>query len=94
VKPDVLFRVHRHSNDGVVEQRLLGKFASRNEMKHVCAHDGIMFVISLDREYVPEEDEESAALLGNGNAYIRARRLAGRKTMLQQSSAVFQTAPC
>lgn len=49
VNPDEPLLEQRHSNVGVEEQMLVGKFESRKEMKHSWAQLGTNFVISGER---------------------------------------------
>lgn len=78
VKPDVLLCVHKQSKVGDVEHADWGKFASRKEIKHDCAHGGINFVISFSKKYVVEEEDWAIACFVVKRVYIRARKLAGK----------------
>jgi hypothetical protein len=75
--------VHKQSKLGVVPQVDLGKSASRKEMKHDRAHDGMNIVMSFPKVYVPDEDDWAIAGFVRDSVYIKASKLAGKMPILR-----------
>lgn len=79
VYPDVLLLEQRQSSSGFGEQVPSGKLASKNEMKHSCAHVGMKFVSSGVRVKFAFE---AAALACIENPNIRRIRLGQHNAIL------------
>lgn len=83
MKPDVLLCAHKQSKVGLVPQIDLGKSASRKEMKHDCAHDGINIVTSFPKVYANDEEDWAIAGFVRDSVYIKASKLAGKMPILR-----------